>query len=244
MPTIPTNLPEQARRGLARLGLDEAALALIGAGDDFVESEKAFRQGGRMEAVRADSARVNPAKEREERFNNAGIRQMERALAEFERAPGKLDQDTRRQIREAVGSQQFRDRLREARELFEDNLVGADISGGEAQEVVGLWQEAQTALEQEGFDELLARGRERVRQAREARGRPNKGREPHSPLAAWKYAIIAGAILVGVAAVIACFIWGGCSWVVALVGFLGGAASGWIIAMIQQGCAPIPLERG
>ena len=239
MPTVPTNLPEQARRGLARLGLDDAALAIIGAGDDFVESEKAFRQGGRLEAVRADAARVNATKEREERFNNAGIRQMERALAELERAPSKLNQDARRQVRESIGTQEFKDRLRESRALFEDNLVSADISGGEAQEVVSLWNEAQTALEQGGLDELLARGRDRARQAREARGRPNKGREPHSPLATWKYAIIAGAIVVGVAAVISCFIWFACSWVVALLGFWG-AAGGWIIEMIKNGCAPIP----
>jgi hypothetical protein len=239
MPTIPIDLPEQARRGLARLGLDDAALAVIGAGDDFVESEKAFRQGGRLEAVGADAARVNVTKEREERFNRAGIRQMERALAELERAPDKLDSDTRRQIRESTGTPEFRDRLRESQALFKDNLVSADISGAEAEEVVGLWNEAQTALEEGGFDELLARGREMAQQAREARERPNKGREPHSPLAIWKYAIIAGAIVVGVAAVIACFIWFACSWVVALLGFWG-TAGGWIIAMINQGCAPIP----
>lgn len=239
MPTVNTDLPEQARRGLAHIGLDEAALAIIGAGDDLVESEKAFRQSGRLEAIRADAARVNAAKAREERSNRAGIRQLERALAEIEGAPDKLDQETRRQIRESIGTQEFRDRLREARDLFEDNLVSADVSGGEAEEVVGLWNEAQRTLEQEGFDGLLNRGRDMARQAREARGRPNKGREPHSPLATWKYAIIAGAIVVGVAAVIACFIWFACSWVVSLLKFWG-TAGGWIIAMINQGCAPIP----
>lgn len=237
MPTVNTDLPEQARRGLARIGLDEAALAIIGAGDELVESEKAFRQSGRMEAIRADAARVNATKEREERFNRAGVRQIERALAQLEEAPNKLDQDARRQIRESVGTQEFRDRLREARDLFEDNLVSADISGGEAEEVVGLWNEAQRTLEQEGFDGLLNRGREMARQVREARRRPNKGREPHSPLATWKYYIIAGALVIGVASIIACFVWFACSWVAAMLAFFG---LGWITDMIKQGCAPIP----
>ena len=239
MPTIPTGLPEQARRGLERLGLDDATLAIIGAGDDFVESEKAFREAGRMEAVRADAARVNASKAREERFNQGGIRQMQRALAELEGAPSKLDQDTQRQIRESIGTQEFRDRLHEAQAQFHDNLVSADISGGEAEEVASLWNEAQTALEEGGLDALLARGQERARQALEARRRPNKGREPHSPLSVWKYAIIAGAIVVGVAAVIACFIWFACSWVTALLSFWG-VSGGWIIEMIKNGCAPIP----
>ena len=237
MPTVNIDLPEQARRGLARIGLDEAALAIIGAGDDLVESEKAFRQSGRLEAIRADAARVNATKEREERFNRAGVRQMNRALAQLEEAPNKIDQDVRRQIREAVGTQEFRDRLREARDLFEDNLVSADISGGEAEEVVGLWNEAQRTLEQEGFDGLLNRGREMARQVREARGRPNKGREPHSPLATWKYYIIAGALVIGVASIIACFVWFACSWVAPLLSFFG---LNWINDMIKQGCAPIP----
>jgi hypothetical protein len=150
VPTIPTGLPEQARRGLERLGLDDATLAIIGAGDDFVESEKAFREAGRMEAVRADAARVNASKAREERFNQGGIRQMQRALAELEGAPSKLDQDTQRQIRESIGTQEFRDRLHEAQAQFHDNLVSADISGGEAEEVASLWNEAQTALEEGG----------------------------------------------------------------------------------------------
>jgi hypothetical protein len=115
------------------------------------------------------------------------------------------------------------------------------MSAGEAEEVIGLWNEAQTALEEEGFEGLLNKGRAHAREVSEARRQPNKGREPHSPLATWKYAIIAGAIVVGVAAVIACFIWFACSWVVALLGFWG-AAGGWIIEMIKNGCAPIPIS--
>lgn len=243
MPTVPTELPEQARRGLANLHLDDAALAIIGAGDTFVESEKAFRQRGRLEAVRADDARANAARERENRFNAAGVRQMERAMAEFEKGKD-LDEDTRRQIDESIGTQDFRDRLTDAREVFRDNIVRSDISGGEAEEILEMWDDAQTALEQEGFEGLLNRGRDRAREVREARERPNRGREPHSPLAVWKYAIIAGALVVGVASVIACFIWGGCSWVVYLLTFYGGAATSWIVAMIQNGCAPIPLPQG
>jgi hypothetical protein len=242
MPTVPTELPEQARRGLAQIGLDDAALAVLGAGDNFVESEKAFRQVGRLQAVGAEAARSRAPQNREERYNAAGRRQMQQAAEAFDRARNIVDQDTRQQIDRAVGTAEFRDMLSEARAEFHDNIVSADIAGGEAEEVISLWNEAQTTLESEGFDGLLNRGRDRARQVHEARGRPNKGREPHSPLAAWKYYIIAGAILVGVGAIIACFIFGGCSWVVALVGFLGGAASGWIIEMIKNGCAPIPVR--
>lgn len=243
MPTVPIELPEQARRGLANIRLDDAALAIIGAGDTFVESEKAFRQRGRLEAVGAENARANASKEHEDRFNAAGIRQMERAIQEFENAKD-LDQDTRRRIEESIGTQDFRDRLADAREMFRDNIVTSDISGGEAEEILEMWDEAQTALEQEGFDGLLNKGRERVQEVREVRGRPNRGREPHSPLAWWKYAIIAGALVVGVASVIACFIWGGCTWVTYLLTFYGGAATSWIVAMIQNGYAPIPLPQG
>jgi hypothetical protein len=241
MPTVPTELPEQARRGLARIGLDDAALAIFGAGDDFVESEKAFRQRGRLGAVGADAARVNAAGDREERSNNAGIRQMERALAELERAPGRLDQDTRQEISEALGTREFRDRLNDARAQFHDGLVDADISGGEAEELTDMWNDAQRALEEGGIDELVNGGRQRAREVIEARRGPHKGREPHSPLSVWKYAIIAGAIVVGVAAVVSCFIWFACSWVIAFLKFMG-MASGWILAMIAAGCAPIPLE--
>jgi hypothetical protein len=243
MATVPAELPMDVRNGLDRLGLAEIGQAFIGAGADFVEAEQAFRQRGRLQAIRADNARVEPLQGREERENAAGIRQMNRALESFERGRGQLNQKVRKQIDEALGSQGFKDRLAEARDEFYDLIADADISGAEAEEVVQMWDEAQATLEQEGFDGLLSRGQRMAREARDARERPNRGREPHSPLATWKYAIIAGTIVVGVAAIIACFIWFACSWVVAMLKFLGTPVSGWILLMIQQGCAPIPLPQ-
>lgn len=240
MPRVPVDLPVQARHGLARIGLEEAALAVIGSGDNFVEAEQAFREAGRMEAVRSDRAGGAAARAREERFNAAGIRQMERAVAEFQRAK-QLDPAVRQEIDRALGRPDFRDRLNETRETFQDLIVGSEIAAAEAGELMQIWDEAQTALEQEGFDGILNYGQARAAEVRDKRQEQNRGREAHSPLAWWKYAIIGGAIAVGVGAIIACFVWGGCSWVVAMVGFLGGAATSWIIAMINNGCSPIPL---
>jgi len=165
---------------------------------------------------------------------------MDHAAKEFERRLTQLDQAVRRELRDSMAHPDFKNRLAEARETFKDNIVAADITGGEADEVIKLWEQAQAALEQDGFDGLMKRGRDVAREAHAARGKPNRGREPHSPLATWKYAIIAGAIVVGLASVVACFVWSACVWVVAAVGFLSGAASGWIIEMIKNGCAPVP----
>jgi hypothetical protein len=243
MATVPAELPIDVRNGLDRLGLAEIGQAFIGAGADFVEAEQAFRQRGRLQAIRADNARVEPLQGREDRVNAAGLRQMNRALEAFERGRGQLTKEVRKQIDDAIESQEFRERLVEARDEFYDLLAEADISGGEAEEVIQMWDEAQATLEREGFEGLLNRGHQRAREVREARQRPNRGREPHSPLSTWKYAIIAGTIVVGVAAIIACFIWFACSWVVAMLKFLGTPVSGWILLMIQQGCAPIPLPQ-
>lgn len=243
MATVPTELPVDVRRGLEQMGLGEIAQAFVGAGSDFVEAEQVFRQRGRLQAIRADNARVESLQGREERENAAGIRQMNRALEAFERGRGQLNREVRQQIDQAIGSQGFRERLAEARDEFYDLIADADISGAEAEEVIQMWDEAQATLEQEGFDGLLNRGQRMAKEVRDARERPNRGREPHSPLATWKYAIIAGTIVVGVAAVIACFIWFACSWVVAMLKFLGAPVSGWILAMISQGCAPIPLTQ-
>ncbi len=241
MPRVPVDLPVQARHGLARIGLEEAALAVIGAGDNFVEAEQAFRAAGRREAVRGDRSGGQAERDRENRFNAAGIRQMERAVAEFQGA-SQLDPQVRQQIDQAIGRQDFRDRLKETRETFQDLVVGSEIAAAEAGELMQIWDEAQSALEQDGFDGVLNYGRDRAAEVRDKRKESNRGREAHSPLAWWKYAIIGGAIAVGVGAIIACFVWGGCSWVVAMVGFLAGAATSWIIAMINNGCAPIPLS--
>jgi hypothetical protein len=233
MPIVTQALPEPARLGLARIGLDEVALGIIGAGDDLVESEKAFRQAERLEAVRADTGRVNATRAREGMFNASGVRRMDRVLTELQGARSRLAPDTLRQIDESIGTQEFRDALSEAQDLFQDTMVRTDISGGEAQEVLGLWNEAQTALQERGFNGLLDRGRDTAQRVREVRQRPDRGRVPHSPLDEWKYYIIAGALVVGVAAIIVCFIWFGCSWVAALLNFFG---LGWITEMIKQGC--------
>jgi hypothetical protein len=237
MPSIPTELPVQARHGLAKIGLDEAALAILGAGDNVVESEQAFRQAGRLRAVKADAARVKASEAREERMNAAGVRQLERASAEFEKARKGLNREARREIEQAVGKKEFRDRLAESRETFKEDLVTSDLSGEEVEELIEIWDEAQGALDEGGFDQLLNKGREKADEARASRGQKNRGREAHSPLSTWKYAIIAGALVIGVAAIIACFVWFACSWVAPLLTFFG---LGWITEMIKKGCPPIP----
>jgi hypothetical protein len=240
MPTVATELPHQVKRGLDLLNLAEAAEVMFGAADTLVECEQSFRQRGRLRAIQAGDARMAAVERREERLNEAGRRQARRGASQFEQAK-QLSREVQQEIDTAIGINEFADRLTDFRETLAEEMVEGDITGTELEEVLQAWDEIVAILDRGGYQGLLDAGKKRAEEVVELRGQRNRGREGASPLSKWKYAIIAAFLAIGIASIIACFVWGGCSWVVALAQFLGGPAAGVIIVMINKGCPPTPL---
>jgi hypothetical protein len=105
--------------------------------------------------------------------------------------------------------------LNDAHALFLAGLHRTHISAADAQEIKGMWDEPAGRMTGDGGINSLYTFLEQQLSsfATEADPERNFGRDPHSPLQTWQWILIGVLIGVAVAAVIACLIWGGCSWI-------------------------------
>jgi hypothetical protein len=230
---LAANLPNDAEQGLARLNLAEVGRELwVGAAEDFVQSEIANRAAERREVLEFPAAFAERAREDEETNNESGLARSGRIREEVQRARESWRQPQFREIHEATRRPEFQERLSQRRQDFFRELDKQDLPAGDVREIRQGWMRAEQAARQNGLDGLGESLQEAVDRLDEARSSPSRGREPHSPLPTWKYWLIAGAIVVGIAAVVACFWWWGCSWI---LNFLKWAAPQ-VYSIVQNGC--------
>lgn len=129
--------------------------------------------------------------------------------------------------------------LDDGRARFRMGLQRADISAADAQEISALWDEMAGHVTGSGLDDLYIQLENRLAEfGNQVTVDNNFGQSPHSPLATWQWILIGVLIGIGAAAVIACLIWGGCSWIAAIfVGIfcIGGTAANPTIAALCAG---------
>jgi hypothetical protein len=171
-------------------------------------------------------------REDEERHNESGLARSDHVKEEVRRARESWQQPQFREIHESTRRPEFQQRLSRARQDFFKELDKQDLPAGDIGEIRQGWNRAEQSVRQNGLDGLGESLQEAVDRMDEARRSPSRGREPHSPLPSWKYWLIAGALVVGIAAVIACYWWFGCSWIMS---FLSWAAPQ-VYNIVRNGC--------
>jgi hypothetical protein len=230
---LAANLPSDAEQGLARLNLAEVGRELwAGAAEDFIQSEIANRAAERRELLELPAAFVERDRDEAERHNESGLTRSDRVKEEVRRARESWRQPGFREIHESTRRPEFQQRLNRARQDFFRELDKQDLPAGDVGEIREGWNRAEQSVRRNGLDGLGESLQEAVDRLDEARRSPSRGREPHSPLPSWKYWLIAGAIAVGIAAVIACYWWFGCSWIMS---FLSWAAPQ-VYNTVRNGC--------
>lgn len=230
---LAANLPSDAEQGLARLNLAEVARELwVGTAEDFIQSEIAHRAAERGEVLEFPAAFAERDREHEDRNNESGLARSARIREEVGRARESWRQPQFREVHEATRRPEFQQRLNAARQQFDRELNKQDLPAGDVGEIRQGWNRAEQSVRQNGLDGLGQSLQEAVDRLDEARRSPGRGREPHSPLPSWKYWLIAGALVVGIAAVVACYWWFGCSWIMS---FLSWAAPQ-VYNIVRNGC--------
>lgn len=225
-------LPTEVREGLEKLNIATAAQELLRGGELFVESEQLTRKAERLDALDFPSAFAQNEKSRESRRNQEGLGRVRKARRELRAGRDRLDRDLVRQLNEETKGKEFRQRLDDARASFIDALIEQDLPAGDTKEVLKAWDRGAKAVRDRGLDGAFDHLDGAAEQVEELRAKEGRGREPGSPLPKWKIWLIVGAIAVGIAAVVACFWWWGCSWIKALLEWAAPA----VFEVVQNGC--------
>lgn len=133
-------------------------------------------------------------------------------------------------VRDAFGQPQTIEAMAEARTMVVREFLEINIKPQDFEEVIKIWDEVQQAGR--SFEGLKKYVDQSLVQFIERRGQPNRGNEPHSPLAWWKYVLIAVIIAAAIFGVVACFVWFGCSFIFPLLGVIAP----WVFGIIDRGC--------
>lgn len=121
----------------------------------------------------------------------------------------------------------------DARERFISALLEFNITNNpDFFEVVEIWEHAVKTFKKGGLAALRGHMQTQLREFAERRLTDERGTSPASPLPWWKYVLIAALIGAAIFAVVACFIWFGCSWAMSAV----SAAAPWVFGIIDRGC--------
>lgn len=223
-----TRLPDEIRRDLDPMGLATALDSHLAGGDEFIESERRNRRGA---LFRLRNLRPENQEQFEALHNQEGIRHQERAIAEIQRARERLDDDATRQLDDAMRSTQFKERLDSARARLLEELTNLDAQIEDVEEVIRLWDQAAAAREN-GVKALLRDTESHAERVRDLRSGPDRGRQPHSPLAEWKYQWLWGLLGITILSIILCYFYFGCVWIVYLIIAVGA----WAYTMLIRGC--------
>jgi hypothetical protein len=166
------------------------------------------------------------------RFNSQAMRSARRASGHARNARRRLGEGRMGELGEAHQRDGIDTAFEEARESLTTHLVKFNIPPGDFEEVHKIWEEAESAARRGGVEGVLAHIEENLERFTSLRGEEDRGTRPHSPLPWWKYVLIAVILAAAVFAVVACFIWFGCSWVWAALGLVAP----WVFGIIDRGC--------
>jgi len=95
-----------------------------------------------------------------------------------------------------------------------------------------IWDQTMALAQKEGVAGLLGAMAGSLEEFVSRRQTEERGTSPASPLPWWKYVVIAWYASSAVFAVIACFIWSGCSWVWDAI----AKTAPWIFKIVEMGC--------
>ncbi len=165
------------------------------------------------------------------RFNTQATRAARRAIELARESRERLGEGRLAELRQAGGDELGR-AFDDAREALTQHLVKFNISADDFEETHKIWDEAARRGIEGGADGALAHVEESLQRFVELRGEEDRGTRPHSPLPWWKYVLIGAILAASVFAVIACFIWSGCSWVWSALGLVAP----WVFGIIDRGC--------
>jgi len=127
----------------------------------------------------------------------------------------------------------FVNSLADAKEAFLRGVLELNFTNNDDfTEVLEIWDKTMTLAHKDGVAGVLGGMASSLEQFISRRNTEERGTSPASPLAWWKYVVIA--LYIGSAAflVFACFYWGGCTWVWPAI----AASAPWIFKIIDMGC--------
>jgi hypothetical protein len=169
------------------------------------------------------------------RFNEQGIRSAQRALKIVGATIDRLDDENSQvsRLRRVHEDPEVRAAIDEGRESFLMTFVKFNgLAPEDFDEVQKIWDEVIPIATDSGVSGLLEYTQSNIQQFIEVRGEDDRGNRPHSPLAWWKWVLIAWLVSSSIFAIIACFVWSGCSWVWGALGVVAGV----IWQIIDRGC--------
>lgn len=223
------DVPAEARDGLGRLGLATVLDEYAGASDEFTQSERVMRRAQRIRSIGFTA--VEPELTAEGAHNDEDLKHVEQALVEIRNARTQLDPGLVARINGTVRSDQGRQALARSRENFAQQLTEQDLHLDDFQQILGIWDSQSGQVASGGFSVLLDQLEASTLKLRDLRSQPSRGRERGS-LPLWKEILIACTILVSLGAVIACFIWSACVWVMAFLGWYAPSLK----ILVELGC--------
>jgi hypothetical protein len=136
-------------------------------------------------------------------------------------------------LRDVTRLPEFSDALADAKEAFLTNALQLNFTNnGDFVEVLEIWDQTMARTQKEGVAGLLGDMVETLEQFISRRQTEERGTSPASPLPWWKYVVIAWYASSVVFAVVACFIWSGCSWVWNAI----ATTAPWIFKIVEMGC--------
>lgn len=196
---------------LRRTGLDEVARHVGALESAVAEAHVALRRDERAVAlgitsVASSAAAVDRNAERARRHARQAREALKRHMAG----------EAWRELKQAYGrrKKEMEATLDEGRREWVDGILAGDVPPVDAAEMVRLWDEASDALRKRGiaglakhFDDTLSEFDSVMSADRDY------AREHRSPLEWWKWLIIIAIVCIAIAALIACLIWSGCSWI-------------------------------
>lgn len=165
-------------------------------------------------------------------YNAQAVASARRALEVLGRAQGAFRQGPLTELREAHRDPEALRALDEGKEVLTQHLVKFNIGVEDFKEVLGTWDENTRVTSESGAEGLFRSLNGQLERFIELRREDDRGTRPHSPLPAWKYNLIASVLGVAVLAVIVCFVWFGCTWVLDAI----RAVAPWLIEIINRGC--------
>jgi hypothetical protein len=219
-------VPAAARAGITRLGLDTVLDSIIAATEEFVASEQAHRSAARKGVVGIEVTDIEA--QAENAHNARGLQHLNEALGHIN-AMNNVAQGDKERVSTWMASPEGRQALADSRQSYGRLLAEHDLATDDFQEVMSRWDTEAPQITD--FGSLVTVLNQRITQVRDLRSQPNRGREAGS-LPAWKIALIAGVIGASLAAVVVCFVFFACAWIMAYLAWASPSTA----ALINMGC--------
>jgi hypothetical protein len=121
----------------------------------------------------------------------------------------------------------------DARESITQGLVKfTSLSPEDFQEVQSIWDDVSSRAKGQGVGEVLRFVGSQLEEFTSRRAQPDRGTGEHSPLPWWKYVLIASVLGAAVIAVVVCFWWFACTWILQALPLVAP----WVFGLIDRGC--------